>query len=87
MSKDTMLRQYNYVQAQLAQTQALLADAPSKGWAFSHAKAYQLLLRELFTLQRDLYHVLDKKTFFAARDKLVLLPKETIQAVLKRGRV
>ena len=87
MSKQTTIRTYNYIQAQLAATEQLLAAAPSQAWAFTHAKAYQALLRELFPVQKVLYGLVPRREFFPLRDKLPLLSKEVVQTTLKGGRV
>ena len=87
MSKQETIRTYNHIQAQLAATEQLLAAAPSQAWAFTHAKAYQALLRELFPVQKVLYGLVPRRIFFPLRDKLPLLSKEVVQTTLKKGRV
>jgi hypothetical protein len=87
MSKQTTIRTYNHVQAQLAATEQLLASAPSQAWAFTHAKAYQGLLRELFTVQKVLYSLVPRNVFFPLRDRLPLLSKDVVQTTLRKGRV
>jgi hypothetical protein len=86
MSKQNTVRTYNHIQAQLGDTAQLLKDAPSKGWAFTHAKKYQALLRELFVVQKVLYSLVPRNEFFPMRDKLTLLSKEVVQTTLRQGR-
>lgn len=87
MSKQTTVRTYNHIQAQLADTEKLLKAAPSQGWAFTHAKKYQSLLRELFSVQKELYSLVPRREFFPLRDRLTLLSKDVVQTTLRKGRV
>lgn len=87
MSKQKTIRTYNHIQSQLAETEQLMKEAPSQGWAFTHAKKYQALLRELFSVQKELYAMMPRREFFPLRDKLTLLSKDVVQTTLRKGRV